>query len=151
MVGFGSTLPSPQDDALRTFLPETAIKMVKSCHPRGGAREAGAADGVEIAPNVVHAQHGPAGDLMLGLASRLSGKVLVDRSRSVAPPPRCEIAPNLDRRSMAAARARLVVRPPRIRPSHHDPRARSRMRARIGGQKKQRMLKKTSHAFCRLD
>ena len=57
--------------ALRTFLPETAIKMVKSCHPRGGAREAGAADGVEIAPNVVHAQHGPAGDLMLGLASRL--------------------------------------------------------------------------------
>ena len=69
MVGFGSTLPSPQDDALRTFLPETAIKMVKSCHPRGGAREAGAADGVEIAAN-------------------------------------------LDRRSMAAARARLVVRPP---------------------------------------
>ncbi len=55
--------------ALRTFLPETAIKMVKSCHPRGGAREAGAADGVEIAAN-------------------------------------------LDRRSMAAARARLVVRPP---------------------------------------
>src|SRR5260221_12198544 len=71
MVGFGSTLPSQQDDALRTFLPETAIKMVKSCYPRGGAREAGAADGVEIAPNVVHAQHGPAGDLMLGLASRL--------------------------------------------------------------------------------
>src|SRR5260221_9835890 len=38
--------------ALRTFLPETAIKMMKSCHPRGGAREAGAADGVEIAANL---------------------------------------------------------------------------------------------------
>src|SRR5260370_6767819 len=38
--------------ALRTFLPETAIKMVKSCHPRGVAREDGAADGGEIAAHL---------------------------------------------------------------------------------------------------
>src|SRR5258708_19241468 len=69
MVGFGSTLPSPQDDALRTFLPETAIKMVKTCHPRGGAREAGPPDGAAIAPNPVPAHHAPPSDLTLRLPS----------------------------------------------------------------------------------
>ena len=78
--------------ALRTFLPETAIKMVKSCHPRGGAREAGAADGVEIAAN-------------------------------------------LDRRSMAATRARLVVRPTPAYGRAIMTLARVRMRAHRGAKK----------------